>query len=479
MVEMLEVALQANQQGKATGRGSKLLPQYLRPSLTGDLASLEQMIGTGANLNQQDENGRLALVQAAARSKPDVVMYLLRLEANPSLADNQGNTPLSATNWILGSSSDYCRLLLIAAGASFDHELKNGRSILTDAVSREQEHAMQWAIWMGIDPTKPAKVGTPMHVASEEGKARSIARLRMNGVNEAEFQSGDPAWQFLVAIRSGKINEVDRLLSAGVNIDLPLENGDNAMIHAIHSRRIDVAKHLLARGSNPNFQNPKSGGTPLHASTAWLYWEIEQFRKQLLEAGADPNLPDYNGMTPMMAACRAGDLNPKIIQMLDHGGDLTLRDKNGLTALDYAKKSGAPDVPNFLEQLGTPERQKMLSNGASLLMGMWKFNGDSRVEYLPENRMRIFHGDKLSEEGTWNIADDRITVTSDERYGSKTRLTCSSTTPNRRYTRAASGRVGRNNLRPRRLKEFEQARLRLVIARRTGNCASRSATYFR
>jgi hypothetical protein len=62
----------------------------------------------------------------------------------------------------------------------------------------------------------------------------------------------------------------------------------------------------------------------------------------------------------------------------------------------------------------------MLTNAPSLLIGMWKFNGDSRAEYLPENRMRIFHGDKLSEEGTWNIADDRITVTSDERYGSKT-----------------------------------------------------------
>ena len=60
------------------------------------------------------------------------------------------------------------------------------------------------------------------------------------------------------------------------------------------------------------------------------------------------------------------------------------------------------------------------SNGASLLIGMWKFNGDSRAEYLPENRIRIFRGDKLSEEGTWNITDDRITVTSDERYGSKT-----------------------------------------------------------
>lgn len=42
-------------------------------------------------------------------------------------------------------------MLLIAPGANLDHELKNGHSILTDATEREQEHAMQWFIWLGVD----------------------------------------------------------------------------------------------------------------------------------------------------------------------------------------------------------------------------------------------------------------------------------------------------------------------------------------
>jgi hypothetical protein len=58
---------------------------------------------------------------------------------------------------------------------------------------------------------------------------------------------------------------------------------------------------------------------------------------QLLEAGADPDLPDTDGHTPLMVASRAGDVE-MVRRLLRHGACTELCDKDTRTALWYAVK---------------------------------------------------------------------------------------------------------------------------------------------
>ncbi len=119
---------------------------------------------------------------------------------------------------------------------------------------------------------------------------------------------------------------------------------------AIQYRRIDIGRLLLQKGAKPNFQNV-DGDTVLHISVGWRFQEMEDFREELLQAGANPNLPDKQGLTPFIQACKYGDLAPKITQMVQHGADINFRDKSGHTALYYAQKSGRSEAADYLLQL--------------------------------------------------------------------------------------------------------------------------------
>ncbi len=59
----------------------------------------------------------------------------------------------------------------------------------------------------------------------------------------------------------------------------------------------------------------------------------------LLEHGADPNVPEQCGFTPLHAAAQNGDVG--IIRTLLLGGaDLTLKSEDGKTAMDIAMDAG-------------------------------------------------------------------------------------------------------------------------------------------
>jgi ankyrin repeat protein len=119
-----------------------------------------------------------------------------------------------------------------------------------------------------------------------------------------------------------------------------------------------VVEVLLEHGADPNIRD-KYGATPLHYAAALDYPKIvELLHKKdlsdydatplqaaaefnypevaelLLEHGANPNIQDNDGDTPLhLAALR--DYCEVVKLLLDHGADPTIRDNEGRTPLDY------------------------------------------------------------------------------------------------------------------------------------------------
>jgi hypothetical protein len=106
----------------------------------------------------------------------------------------------------------------------------------------------------------------------------------------------------------------------------------------------DIARleALVRRGMDVNHRD--ASGTPLLvksrslAVTSWL-----------LDHGADPDLADAEGMTPLMVAARFG-LTDLARRLIAAGADVGKRDNSGDTALDEARRSQNHEIAELIER---------------------------------------------------------------------------------------------------------------------------------
>ncbi len=121
------------------------------------------------------------------------------------------------------------------------------------------------------------------------------------------------------------------LLDAGADPAQPGMDNDTVIHMAAMANDAAYLSELLARGVDPNVRNPESGAGPLRA--ALMGERDEQFRA-LLAAGADPNLADRLGNTPLHIA---GQINEpaRALDLLNAGADPMARNAQGATFQRY------------------------------------------------------------------------------------------------------------------------------------------------
>ncbi|KAK3255368.1 hypothetical protein CYMTET_35447 [Cymbomonas tetramitiformis] len=125
------------------------------------------------------------------------------------------------------------------------------------------------------------------------------------------------------------------LLDAGVNPNDLSRNGTRALVQACMKGHTKIVRALLAAGADPNLVDV-SGDTPL-IKAVWRRENTEIVR-QLLEAGADVNMMDGYKRTPLTKAAWWG--RSEAIQVLLQAGAQLQPDGGGLTALIEATLKG-------------------------------------------------------------------------------------------------------------------------------------------
>jgi ankyrin repeat protein len=75
--------------------------------------------------------------------------------------------------------------------------------------------------------------------------------------------------------------------------------------------------------------------------------------KMLLDRGADPNVQNIQGDTPLICATKyAGGKQATVKLLVDAGTDSAIKDDDGKTALDYAMEKGQKEAIALLENPG-------------------------------------------------------------------------------------------------------------------------------
>jgi len=122
----------------------------------------------------------------------------------------------------------------------------------------------------------------------------------------------------------------------------------NALFSAAGVGELKKVQSLVNRGVQINEASSKHfGWTPLICA---VYHNKANVVRYLLEAGADANMADKNGKTPLMWATVNGDEGVDALkELIAHGADLHAKDKSGETVFGYVKST--PAKPRLVEVL--------------------------------------------------------------------------------------------------------------------------------
>ncbi|GEM_PF-6333265 len=209
---------------------------------------------------------------------------------------------------------------LVASGFAVD-TLYDQVSALHVAVMKNQAEAAKKLLDLGASvnlKTLDETGVTPLHLSATTGNADMAALLFDHGADlDIHASNGEPP--LLTAARYGHQEMVDLLVSRGADLQATSAQGNNLLFMCIFANDTRAANLLLDAGMNPNVQDKDKRAYALHAAMIYaIHSGNTDMVECLLAHGADPDVRDQHGMTPLKMA--RIDKRDKLIDLLTAHG---------------------------------------------------------------------------------------------------------------------------------------------------------------
>jgi uncharacterized protein len=351
---------------------------------TGNAAIIKMLLRAGADVNSRNREGQTALMAVARTGRTEAARLLLDAGAEVNAIEQWGGQ--SALMWAAAQKQPEMVKLLIERGAGV-----NARGV---------DRNWQRRVTAEPRPKDLHRGGfTPLLYAAREG-CLDCARHLVEGGAEIDLTDPDRTTPLVLALMNMRFDTAAYLISAGADIDLWDLYGRSPMYAAVdlstlprggrpelpstdETTALQVMKMLVDRGANPNLQLKRRppyrnvifdrgsdntvltiGATPLlRASKAG---DNPEAIRLLLEHGALVDLPNVNGITPLMTAAGMGhttsasrgkynteqDSLAAIPLLLKAGANINAHATDGQTALHSAAQKGWNEVVRFLVENG-------------------------------------------------------------------------------------------------------------------------------
>lgn len=193
--------------------------------------------------------------------------------------------------------------------------------------------------------------GTELIAAASRGDlARVKTLLSAKAPVDAQDRAGQTA--LLAAVNGNHIAVAEALLDAGASINVQAANRDTPWLLAGAQGRAEIIAKMIPRGPDLTIRN-RFGGNALIPACERAH--VEAIRL-LLTTQIDVNHVNNLGWTCLLeivilgqGGARHQDATRLVLQA---GADPNLADRDGMTPLAHARAKGQPDVARLIEQAG-------------------------------------------------------------------------------------------------------------------------------
>jgi ankyrin repeat protein len=254
------------------------------------------------DINAQKPDGETALFVAANQGEDDVVKALINKRADVNIAKINGWTPLmvAAGKGLLAIT----QALLSAPRIDINAQKPDGATALHVAIANGQDDVVKPLINKRADVNLADNTGwTPLMFAAEKGLlAITQALLSAPGI-DINAQKPDGETALYVAVNQGKDDVVKALINKRADVNIARINGWTPLMFAAEKGHLTITQALLsAPRIDINAKKP-DGATALHVA---VNQGKDDVVKALIKQGADVDITDNDGQTPMMVANSLG-----------------------------------------------------------------------------------------------------------------------------------------------------------------------------
>jgi len=243
-----------------------------------DYELLGALIAKKANVNVRNEFGSTPIAQAAELADARMVKMLLDAGAEPEGANPDGQTALMLAIKV-GEVAIVDTLIKAGANVNTIEKFHHQTPLMWAAAAQKNAGAMVKLLLAKGADVKPRALYTdwPSQITSEP---------------RAQYRPVGGLTALLYAARDGCSDCLDALIAAGADVNVPTPEGVTALMLALDNDHNDVAKLLLDRGANPQLWD-WWGRTP-------LYIAID--RKASARLGSGPAVSSMDIIKTLLAA---------------------------------------------------------------------------------------------------------------------------------------------------------------------------------
>ena len=327
---------------KSTGKDGTTLLHIAADN--GDKEMIEYLIGKGIPVNIRDMEDETPFMRAVFGDHRDAVLLLYKLGAKINVQGRNGMTPLmlALINKNLAISAG-----LLKCNADLYPSNSEGRAALRYAAMLGNTTIMDLMLKAGeANPNKrDNNYVTPLMTAARSGTIEAVKKLLDNG---AELEAGDDGDRtpLMYAASASNREMLNLLLLRGANIEAKDKDGFTPLMYAVIYEQGANAKLLIQKGANI-FDTDKAGENVLHIAAKNYTQASLNMSDLLMDYGAQPNIQDEKGNTPLMIAVQNEDV--KLVNcLLARGANPNIPDKEDYYPLFEAVNKGNKKIINSL-----------------------------------------------------------------------------------------------------------------------------------